>query len=337
MAASRPPSSRRTVLRPVAEQTMVITGASSGIGLATARMAAREGARLVLASRNAEALEALARELSFTDVEIVVADVGIEEDVRRIAARAVERFGGFDTWVNDAGVSIYGPSLMVSTEDHKRLFDTNYWGVVYGSLTAAEHLRGRGGALINVGSVLSDWAAPLQGAYSASKHAVKGFTDALRIELLHDDIPISVTLIKPSAIDTPYPEHARNYLAREPALPPPIYAPELVAEAILHAAAHPVRELVIGAGGWAVGVGQRLFPALADRIMSMTMWKMQMRDEPRAVRRGAALYEPQKDGATGGKSDGVIRTSPFTQMQMQPVKAVLAAFLAGAAITRLIR
>lgn len=326
------------VLRPLSEQRIVITGATSGIGLATARMAAGEGVRLVLAARNAEALEEIARELSVTEVETVVADVGIEEDVRRIATRAIERFGGFDTWINDAGVSIYGPALLVSTEDHKRLFDTNYWGVVFGTLVAAEHLRSEGGAIINVGSVLSDWSAPLQAGYSATKHAVKGFTDAFRIELLHDRMPISLTLIKPSAIDTSYPQHARNYLMREPALPPPLYAPELVAEAILHAAATPVREITVGAGGWAMGLFQRLLPGAADMVFARTMWRMQMKDEGRDVRRGSALYAPRQDGSTRG-DDGsfVIRNSLFTRAQMQPVKAALAAFLAGAVITRLIR
>src|SRR5205085_8956246 len=166
-------------LKKLNEQVVVITGASSGIGLATARMAAKQGARLVLAARTEEALKQLADEITQAGgaAIYVVADVGREEDVRRIAAEAVARFGGFDTWVNDAGVSIYGKITDVPTEDLRRLFETNFWGVVYGSRAAAEHLRTRGGALINVGSALSDRALPLQGMYCASKHAVKGFTD----------------------------------------------------------------------------------------------------------------------------------------------------------------
>ncbi len=143
-------------------------------------------------------------------------DVGKENDVHAIASTAIERFGQFDTWVNDAGVGMYGPLLDIKTEDSRRLFDTNFWGVVYGSLEAARHLRERtgpyGSAIINVGSEVSDRATPLLGMYSASKHAVKGFTDALRMELEHDGAPISVSLVKPSAIDTPFPQHARNYL-----------------------------------------------------------------------------------------------------------------------------
>ena len=119
-----------------------------------------------------------------------------------------------------------------------RLFEINFWGTVYGSLIAAEHLKRRGGALINVGSVASDLALPIQGMYSASKHAVRGFTDALRMELEEAGAPVSVTLIKPTSINTPLPQHARNDTDREPKLPPPVYEPEEVAMAILHAAQH---------------------------------------------------------------------------------------------------
>src|SRR4051812_35843076 len=146
-------------LKGVGDQVMVITGASSGIGLATARMAARCGARLVLAARNEEALRQLADEINGSggQAAYVVADVGSEEDVRRIAHTALERFGAFDTWVNNAGVGIYGRLLDVTTQDSRRLFDTNFWGVVYGSREAARHLRTRkvAGAIINVGSEVS--------------------------------------------------------------------------------------------------------------------------------------------------------------------------------------
>jgi NAD(P)-dependent dehydrogenase (short-subunit alcohol dehydrogenase family) len=164
----------------------------------------------------------------------VAADVADEQALRRLAEIAVERFGGFDTWVNSAGVSIYGPLMEVSVEDMRRLFETNFWGVVHGSRIAVEHLRQRTGVLINIGSTLSDRAIPLRGMYCASKHAVKGFTDALRIELEQQQAPISVTLIKPGAIDTPYTEHAKNYLDEETKHPPPVYAPRVVSEAILY-------------------------------------------------------------------------------------------------------
>lgn len=236
-------------LKPVEEQTIVITGASSGIGLTTARMAARRGARVVLVARSEGDLRQLEDELNGSGGQAIAvpADVADRAALGRVAQVANTRFGGFDTWVNDAGVSIYGRLLDADDADNRRLFETDFWGVVYGCAEAVQHLRERGGAIVNLGSELSERAAPLQGMYSAAKHAVKGFTDALRMELEHEKLPISVTLVKPSAIDTPFPQHARNNMAEEPALPPPVYAPEEVAQAILYAAGHAVRDLPVGA------------------------------------------------------------------------------------------
>ena len=205
-------------LKKLNEQIMVITGASSGIGLVTARMAAKRGARLVLSARSEEELRELTEQIKANGGQAIAvrADVGGAEDVRRLAQAAQEQFGGFDTWVNNAGVSIYGKLSEVSIEDMRRVFETNFWGLVYGSLEAARQLKERGGAIINIGSTLSDRAIPMQGIYSASKHAVKGFTDALRMELESEGATIFVSLIKPGAIDTPYTEHAKNYMPVEP-------------------------------------------------------------------------------------------------------------------------
>src|SRR5690349_8582518 len=166
-----------TKLKPVSEQIIVITGASSGIGLTTARMAAKQGARLVLAARNEQAVRQLEQEINSSGGQAlgVVADVGSEAEVRKIADAANARFGGFDAWVNNAGISVYGKIEQISIDDHRRLFETNFWGVVYGSRVALETLKRRGGALVNVGSTVSDRSIPLQGMYSASKFAVKGF------------------------------------------------------------------------------------------------------------------------------------------------------------------
>ena len=165
----------------------------------------------------------------------VVGDVADLEAMKRVATTAVREFGGIDTWINNAGVSIYGRIEDVGLMDARRLFETNYWGVVHGTLAALPHLKERGGALVNLGSVLSETGYPLQGHYTASKHAVKGFTDSLRLELEAEGVPVSVTLIQPTAIDTPYPEHAKSYLGVEPTHMPPVYAPEVVARAILGA------------------------------------------------------------------------------------------------------
>ena len=152
--------------------------------------------------------------------------------------------------------------------------------MVYGSLAAARHLKTRGGALINIGSTLSDRAIPLQGAYCASKHAVKGFTDAFRMELEADDAPISVTLVKPAAIDTPYKDHAKNYLGVQPENPPPVYAPETVAETILYCAENPVRDVFVGAGGKMLSALGKYAPRTTDKMMEATMLDIQKSDKP---------------------------------------------------------
>lgn len=260
-------------LKPLREQVLVLTGATSGIGLVTARQAARRGARLSLAARSEEALAQLVEELrrDGCDAIYTVVDVGVEADVRRLAEATLRHFGGFDTWINNAAAAIYGNLEEVPLEDQRRLFETNFWGMVYGSLIACEHLRQRGGKLITIGSVLSERAIPVQGVYSASKAAVMGYTDALRMELEQERAPVSVTLIKPGAIDTPYQDHAANYTYRGVKNPPPVYAPETVARAIFHAAEHHEREIVVGGGGKAVTTLGNAAPRLADKVMGHLM------------------------------------------------------------------
>jgi short-subunit dehydrogenase len=328
-------------LKKLEDQTIVITGASSGIGLVTARLAAKRGARVVLNARNEEALKNVAEEINGAggNASYVAGDVGQLQDVRRIANEAVQRFGGFDTWVNNAGVSIYGPILDQSLEDHRRLFQTNYWGVVHGAMVACEYLRKSGGALINVGSTLSDRAIPVQGTYCASKHAVKGYTDALRMELEKEGSPISVTLIKPAAIDTPYIDHAKNLLATEPLNPPPVYAPETVAHAILHCAEHPERDVFVGAGGMALSEIGHHAPRVTDKVMEATMFDLQRSDEPRQHSRRDSLHTPGEDGRERGNYPGhVAESSLYTQVSLHPWAAgalVAGIAFAGARLWRL--
>lgn len=308
-------------LKPLHEQTIVITGASSGIGLTTARMAARAGAKLVLAARSGEALAQLDQEITASGGQAshVVADVGSELDVIRISETAIGRFGGFDTWVNNAGVSVYGRIEDVSTDDLRRLFETNFWGVVYGSRAALVHLKVRGGAIINLGSTVSDRAIPLQGMYSASKFAIRGFTDALRMELEEQGAPISVTLIKPAAIDTPYIQHAKNYLDTEPDFPPPVYAPETVASAILHAAAHPERDIFVGGGGKMFSVMEKYAPRLTDRYMERALFKQQRKGGPPRRDRAGALYTAGETlQQSGGYEGHVMQSSAYTKASLHP-------------------
>ena len=323
--------------KPLREQVIVITGASSGIGLTTARMAARKGARLVLAARNDQALQTLVNEIRGSGGQAVhvESDVGSEGDVQRIADEAMRAFGGFDTWVNNAGASVYGECLEVSIDDMRRVFDTNFWGVVYGSRVACRHLKQRGGALINVGSEVSDKAVPLQGIYSASKHAVKGWTDALRMELEYAGAPVSVTLIKPAAIDTPYPEHAANYLPDQPKHAPPVYAPESVAEAILHAAVSPIRDLFVGGGAKFVATMSSVAPRLTDRVVERVIIPGTHSGEPR--RGGQALHTPGEGLHERGRYPGMVRKSMYTRAAVHPVLTGAAAVSAGVILAALWR
>lgn len=299
----------------VEEQVIVITGASSGIGLATAQEAARRGARVVLFSRDEEDLATAVETIRGAGgiASYVVGDVADREAVRRLAEHAVSEHGGFDTWINNAGVSMYGRIEDVPVDDARRLFETNYWGVVEGSLAAIKTLKQRGGTLINVGSVLSETAYPLQGHYAASKHAVKGFTDSLRLELEKDDAPVVVTLIQPAAIDTPYPEHAQNHLASEPKHVPPVYAPEVVAEAILACAERPHRNLRVGGGAKMFTMMEKVAPGLVD-TMKMSHFEGQHADEP--PKDDDTLWAPRPgDGRVHGNYPGhVMRSSAYTKV-----------------------
>ena len=318
------------------EQIIVITGASSGIGRATAEMAAEKGARVVLGARSEEALKKIVDGIKEKGgkASYIVVDVSKEEDVKRLSDKAIEEHGRFDTWVNNAGVSIYGLLEEVTTEDSRQLFDTNFWGTVYGSLEAAKHLKTHKdalGTIINVGSTLSDRAIPIQGMYSASKHAVKGFTDALRMELEHEDAPVWVSLIKPAALDTNYAEHAKNYMDKKAALPSPVYHPNLAAEAILHCATHKQRDMFVGgAGGKGIAAFGRNAPRLADKYMETFIFDQQRGSAP-AREGGDGLYSASGGGAVRGYNRGGVRqTSLYTQAQTRPgTSGTVAGLLVG--------
>lgn len=320
-------------LKKLEDQVVVITGATSGIGLATARMAAKRGAKVVLVARTEEALCSLTEELraAGADAIYVKADVSVENELKAVRDAACIEFGGFDTWVNNAAVSIYGKLLDVPIEDHRRLFDVNYWGVVYGSNIAAEHLSTKGGAIINVGSALSDRAIPIQGTYCATKHAVKAFTEALRMELEHDKSPISVTLIKPAAINTPYTLHAKNYLPTEPVNPAPVYAPTIVAEAILYAAENQVRDLYVGGAAKALSMAANYAPNLIDKYMQYTQFDGDERERHPSGQH-KALHHPSSELRETGEYDGhVAKTSLYTKARLHPrITAGSFAFLATA-------
>ena len=313
-------------LKSLRDQVIVITGATSGIGLSTARMAAERGASLMLVARNEDALRTLAGELRGRGAraEYQAADVADVAALERVSERTLEAFGRFDSWVNNAGGSLYGTLEDTPLADQRRSFDVVYWGVVNGTLVASRHLRTTaGGAIVNVGSVLSDRAISMQGTYSSAKHAVKGITDAFRMEFEGAGYPIAVTLIKPSSIDTLFPEHARN-LTGEPGtrLPPPTYHPRVVGRAILHACEYGPRTLVVGMGGYAIALLGNHFPRLTDYIMEATSKSAQTTAQPGQADRRDNLYEPRADlSETGSLDQGPAprRTSLLLEAQMNPL------------------
>ncbi|MBB4659406.1 SDR family oxidoreductase [Parvularcula dongshanensis] len=317
-------------LKPLKEQVIVVTGASSGIGLATAQMAAEKGARVVMAARSGDDLERFASEIEAAGGQAlaVPTDVSDAAAVEALARAAIARFGGIDTWVNDAGVSIFGKIEETGEDEARRLFDVDFWGMVHGCRAALPTLKEHGGALINVGSMAGDVATPLMGYYSAAKHAVRGFTDALRIELEHDGAPVSVTLIKPGPIATPIMDNQRNLTGEEMAMPPPLYPAEDVARVILHAAEHPTRDRYVGGSAVLGAMGAAHFPRLADRMSAAGMEAMTT-DEP-AHGHPDNLFAPSEATAKRGDTRGRhVRPSLSANAANHPVASGLALLALG--------
>jgi short-subunit dehydrogenase len=220
----------------------------------------------------------------------------------------------------------------VPVEDERKVFETNFWGTVHGTKTAVEHLRLRGGAIVNVGSVASDRAIPLQAAYSASKQAIKAYTEALRVELEEQGIPISVTLIKPTSIHTPFFEHAKNYMDAEPRGPAPVYAPETVAEAILYAAENPVRDLLVGDSATVFSAMGRWAPRLGDKYSKATMFRQQKSSRKPKPEDHQSLERPSGTLNERGQDDMMaLPVSPYTKAAMHP--RLMKALAAGAVLT----
>ena len=333
----------RARLKPLARQTIVLTGATSGIGLATARLAAAGGANLMLIARNEDALVALRDEITAQGgrAEYAVADVADPAQLQAASAQAVAAFGGYESWINDAGAFIYGAIEDVDLADQKRLFDVIYWGTVNGTLTAAAHLKARGGAIVNVGSVLGEFAIPFQGPYCAAKFAVKGFTEAFRREMEAAHQAISITLVKPAAINTPFMEHARNLMGTPGTRnPPPAYDPHLVARAILHGCTHRSRDIVVGgSGGLSLVLANRYAPRLMDLVFARAGRPTQVTDDPGDPARRDNLYAPRRDMDEHSTLHPFTRkTSLLLEAQLHPWAvagmAGLAALFVGAATRR---
>ena len=280
----------------------VVTGASSGIGRATALELARRGARVVAAARRLEALESVAGECRALGVEAVAVptDTGNEAAVDALARSAVERFGRIDVWVNNAATSIYGRIEDTDTSPVRRLIDVNILGCLYGARAALRVFREQGsGTLVDVASMLGKVAGPWQGHYAMTKHAIVAMDEALRIEL-QDAPDIHVCTVMPAAIDTPFYGHAANYMGRRPKPPGPVYPTEAVATTIAGLVEHPRREVYVGSVGGLTSAVRRISPGLYESIYGRILKRDQFLDEP-APRTDGILWEPvESHAATDG-------------------------------------
>jgi NAD(P)-dependent dehydrogenase (short-subunit alcohol dehydrogenase family) len=315
-------------LKPIAEQVVVVMGAASGIGREIALRFAERGAKLVVAARSEPALASLVGEITAHGGQgaYAVCDVTDFEQVKGVARLAQERFGRVDTWVNDAAVSLYARFEDTTPEEFRRLMDVNYMGQIHGALAALPLLRrAGGGALIAISSVESIVSLPLHSAYTASKHAVEGAMDALRRELMAEGAPISVTSVKPGTINTPFFNNSRNKMDVKPKGPPPFYEPAVVADCVLYAAEHPVRDLFAGGAAKLMAVNQMMAPGLLDAALARFGIPASRTGEPRPDGSEGNLYEPRTDDRRKGDfARQARRFSLYTWMETHPGAKALA-------------
>lgn len=255
--------------KPLDQQVFFITGASRGIGLATARLAVEQGSKVFLVARDEGALKSIQEKMQLMgyETDYAVCDVAIEDELKSAVEKCINKFGRIDTFVNNAGITVYDSIADMSIEEARRVFETNFWGVVNGSRVAIPVLKKSHGTLINIGSVLSEVAIPIQGIYSASKFAVRGFTTALRRELLDDKDSVQVSLITPSAINIIKRYEMNQGFGALP-LSGKVHSVDLVGKAILRAATSPKREIRIGWAAHILPFMERMFPRIQDRIMA---------------------------------------------------------------------
>lgn len=270
-------------------KVVVITGASAGVGRATARAFGRQGAHVALLARGRDGLQAAKREVEALGGRalVVQTDVADANQVEHAAETTEAQFGPIDIWVNNAMVSVFSPALEMQPEEYLRVTQVTYLGYVHGTLAALRRMKPRdSGVIVQVGSALAYRSIPLQSAYCAAKHAMAGFTDSLRCELLHDNSKVRITVVQMPALNTPQFDWSRSHMPRKPQPVPPIFQPEVAADAIVYAARHHPREMWVGGPTLAAIVGNMIAPGLLDLYLARTGYDAQQTDE---------LAEPHKD------------------------------------------
>ncbi len=323
-------------------EVVVVTGASSGVGRATARAFGERGAAVALLARNGEALQTAAKEVERAGGQALAltVDVADADAVERVTARVEEELGPIDVWVNNAMTSVFAPVWEVSAKEFRRVTDVTYHGFVYGTMSALRRMRARNrGTIVQVGSALAYRAIPLQSAYCGAKHAIQGFTEAVRAELFHEGSDVWLTMVQLPALNTPQFDVVLSRLPKRAQPVPPIYQPEVAAEAIVWAAHHRRREVWVGASTAATITANSVVPGLLDRYLGRTGFESQQTDQPEDPARPSNLWEPVPgDRGAHGRFDDKAK-SRSVQLVATTHRAVTwgAAAVAGVALGAAIR
>jgi NAD(P)-dependent dehydrogenase (short-subunit alcohol dehydrogenase family) len=323
-------------------EVVVVTGASGGVGRAVAHAFAKRGARVGLVARGERGLDGAKREVESFGGEAVVlpTDVSAPAEVEAAAEAVEEHFGPIDVWVNDAMATVFARFTDVTPDEFRRATEVTYLGAVYGTMSALKRMVPRDrGTIVQVGSALAYRAIPLQSAYCGAKFAVRGFTDSVRTELMHDGSNVWITMVQLPAVNTPQFNWCRTKLPDHPQPVPPIYQPEVPAEAVYWAAHHRRRELDVGFSAVKAIFGNKLAPRFADWYLARTGFKSQQIEDMPVDGRPDNLFEPvPEEAATHGMFDGRARSRSY-QLWLTTHRALASALLAGtaAATARLVR
>jgi NAD(P)-dependent dehydrogenase (short-subunit alcohol dehydrogenase family) len=298
------------------EGVALVTGASAGVGRATARRLASDGFDVALVARGREGLEAARGEIERLGRRAVAlqADVADSDALEQAAEQCETTLGPIDVWVNDAMTTVFAPFMEIEPDEFRRVTEVTYLGVVWGTRAALKRMLPRDrGSIVLVGSALAYRGIPLQSAYCGSKHAIKGFFESVRSELLHEDSKVKLSLVELPALNTPQFDHCRTRMPKQPQPVPPIYQPEVAADAIALAARTGERELYVGAPTWKTIWGERLAPGFADRYLAKNGFSSQQADEPVNGDRPDNLFAPVEGdhGAHGRFEQGTRTRSPL--------------------------
>jgi NAD(P)-dependent dehydrogenase (short-subunit alcohol dehydrogenase family) len=319
--------------KPLSEQVIVVTGASSGLGRAVARLAGKRGAKVVVTARTAEALDACVREIEAFGSEAlaVPADCTSQDEVAQVVEQAVDRFGRIDTYVANAIVTVYAETYRYEPDELRRIMDVNFFGQVYGYWAVLPHLRESKGTFLSIQSALAYRGIPLQGGYCASKAALRNFFESARVEIMKERWGVDISVVHPAAINTPQFDRDRQKIGKQPQPVPPIYQPEPFADAVLHCCEHPIRELPVGWGAQKLMWGQKVSPRAGDLMLLRMGWKGQHTDEPKPLDAPDNLFSPLPGdpGAHGRFDDRSRGSTLWTSLRLR--RWLVGAAVVGAA------